>query len=122
MPIPTKTSFTMSSKPKDLKEKEKEHATFLAKKIFSDPKPDSNKIIRVHAIRSVASSPLAQIGVVDHAGLSESSRKWLSETECSTNADSGFFSKLAPTKESRMYNDASVPDSDFAADKPIQMK
>lgn len=117
--MPYVLKFGMS-KPKDTNDEEK-HNSYLTKTIqFKNPLPD-NKHFIVKALRSTPISPVAQNGITDPRGLSEEARKWLRTSQAISEADSGFFNSKAPSKIKRLFNDASISDSWFAADAPIPM-
>lgn len=102
------------------KKKELDFIHFLSKTSHQNTKtkPDSVKSI-FSGHRLIASSPLASIGAVDSFGMTTDAQKWLRENELHTNADRAFMSSKAPNKTSRLWNDTSINDSDFAADEEI---
>jgi hypothetical protein len=83
------------------------------------PTPEKKHISIITGTRSVAASSLAMSGASDPRGFQENVREWIRTSEDSANADASFFAKRASSKNTRLWNDPSVPDSDFAADEEV---
>lgn len=83
------------------------------------PKNDSKVPVKIAPVAPPASSPYTVVGAQDPRGFSQEAADWMRQVEDPTQADSEFWSKKAPTRQARLFNDLSVPDSAFAYDAEI---
>ena len=106
-----------------LKKKQENHEKFLAsQKNLISPQPDKKNIVVLKGVRRVASSATAALGNVDAYGLGLEEKEWIRANSTSENAEDAFWTKKAPSKKNRMWNDPSIPDYLFAADQEIDPK
>ena len=84
-----------------------------------EPKPDSSSIIHLRGQRVVPSSPLVQNGVMDGTSMNSEAKDWLTQTESHEKSDDAFWSKKAPSKVKKLWNDDSISDELFAADEEV---
>jgi hypothetical protein len=83
------------------------------------PKYDSKECVASAPIAPPQSSPYAVLGAQDPRAFTQEAKQWITEVSDSRDADMEFWSKKAPTKQSRLWNDPAVPDSLFAFDANI---
>lgn len=110
-----------SEKVKEMeRQKTHKHELFLQKTLQkSTPIPDKLIRIKNQLYRPNPSSSQAIMGNVDPAGMTEEAKDWLRQSENSENADNAFWTKKAPSKYDRMWNDKSISNESFAADETI---
>jgi hypothetical protein len=97
-----------------LKKKEEDHKHILQSANREVPTMDVRNLSIVKGVRSIPQSSVAALGNTDPSGYSENVRSWIRETQSTDKADSGFFAKTLKPKNSKMWNDSSIPDSAFA--------
>jgi hypothetical protein len=111
---------TISEQKKREKQRAEKYSSFINIVALRDePKPDSHKTIQLRGQRMVPSSPLVLNGVVDGNAMNTEAKNWLNQVQGHEKSDEAFWSKKAPTKSKKLWNDDSIPDDLFAADDEI---
>lgn len=99
--------------------KQRQQQIILLRASASLPQNDTRAHIASAPIAPAASSHLASIGAQDPRAYTQEAAEWLRQAENPADADQEFWSKKAPSKQSRLWNDLAVPDSAFAFDAKI---
>jgi len=99
--------------------KQRQQQIILLRASATLPKTDTGSYAQSAPIAPPASSPFASVGAQDPRAYTPEAAEWLRQAENPAEADNEFWSKKAPSRQSRMWNDAAVPDSAFAFDAKI---
>jgi hypothetical protein len=99
--------------------KQRQQQIILLRASAALPKNDIKGYAQSAPIAPPASSPFASVGAQDPRAYTQEAAEWIRQAENPADADAEFWSKKAPSRQSRMWNDLSVPDSAFAYDAKI---
>lgn len=113
--------LSRQSLQKKMQLKQKNHEKFLENVLQrSTPEPDKKIQVMIKGVRRVQSSSVAALGNTDSYGMGLEAKEWLKKTDDIEHAEDVFWTKSAPSKSARMWNDPSISDSLFAADEEIK--
>jgi len=106
-------------KKKELEREKKYSSIINLVSLREEPRPDSSSKILLKGTRVVPVSPLVINGASDSSALNLDAKAWLTEVQNPEQSEDAFWSKKAPNKQKKMWED-DFPDDLFAADDEVK--